>query len=345
MEQLLKWYKKHKRDLPWRQSGDPYRIWLSEVILQQTRVNQGIDYYRKFIDQYPTIFDLAIASSDEVMNLWQGLGYYSRARNMHAAAKEIVAKYDGIFPDQYEQLIKLKGVGRYTAAAILSIAFDNPIPVVDGNVYRILSRFFGEEQPIDSSMGKKTFEKLAHEIFNEEEPGLHNQALMDLGAMVCKPKKPLCEDCPLKTNCIAYQNNTQNSYPVKTKKLKKTIRYFVFFILKFKGSVYIEKRIKNDIWRELYQFPVLEMKEKPEDKDILKALNELLPGIKNSEIVYLSSEIKHILTHQIIYSRFLHVNLKENMDSMQDWKKIEIDELDEFAFPRIISRYIDSQSI
>lgn len=345
MNQLLQWYKKHKRDLPWRQSRDPYKILLSEIILQQTRVNQGIKYYHKFVRQYPSIFDLANASADEVMNLWQGLGYYSRARNMHAAAKEIVAKYNGIIPDQYEQLIKLKGVGKYTAAAILSIAFNHPIPVVDGNVYRILSRYFGEKQSIDSSEGKKIFEKLALKIFNKENPGLHNQALMDLGAMICKPTNPICNDCPLKSNCIAYQNNTQKNYPVKDKKLKKTTRHFVFIIIKFQDSVYIEKRFKNDIWRDLYQFPMLEYKEKPNDKIVIESMDQIISGINNTEIIYLSPDIRHILTHQIIYARFLHVNLKEVGDSLKHLKMIRIDELEDFAFPRIISRYIDSQGI
>ena len=238
---IYHWYHKNKRDLPWRSTTDPYKIWISEIILQQTRVAQGTKYYLKFTKAFPKVDNLAEAPEEEVLKLWQGLGYYSRARNMRATAKTIVTKYGSVFPDKYEDIIQLKGIGPYTAAAIASIAFNLPYPTVDGNIYRVLARFYGVELPIDSNAGKKTFQQLAEEIINSTDPGMHNQALMEFGALQCIPKSPSCTSCPLVDSCYAFINKLIDHLPVKEKKTKQTNRYFTYYLIDDGKNIYLKQ--------------------------------------------------------------------------------------------------------
>jgi len=263
---LLDWYRNNQRDLPWRRTNDPYAIWLSEVILQQTRVEQGMPYWLRFIEDFPTVTDLANADEREVLRLWQGLGYYSRARNLHAAAKIVRDEYNGNFPNQYEQIRALKGIGDYTAAAISSFAFNLPHAVVDGNVYRFLSRIFAINTPIDSTNGKKEFFVLANELLDKSNPGTFNQSLMEFGAMQCKPSNPDCSVCPFNQYCQSFATNTVSEYPVKAKKTKTRNRYFDFIILSDEKNTLLQKREEKDIWQGLYQFPVIESEKKNKTK-------------------------------------------------------------------------------
>ena len=310
---LTVWYNHAKRDLPWRNSTDPYHIWVSEVILQQTRIQQGTEYYLNFLRLFPDVPTLAKASEDEVLKAWQGLGYYSRARNMLHAAKTIQSTYTGVFPSEYNSIKKLKGIGDYTAAAIASIAFGLPYAVVDGNVYRVLSRLFGISTPIDSTAGKKEFYQLAQLILDPVRPGDSNQALMELGAIQCLPGQPLCPDCPLKTNCYAHTNQCIDSFPVKSKKTKQKERYLNYIYLHHKNTLFLEKRGDKDIWRNMFQFPVIETNAptSPEEVMVSKAWEDLF---KNSSITIKSvyPERIHLLTHQRLHIRFFSVNLNKN---------------------------------
>ncbi|MBK6829719.1 MAG: A/G-specific adenine glycosylase [Flavobacteriales bacterium] len=255
---LLPWYAEHKRPLPWRETRDPYRIWLSEVILQQTRVEQGREYWHRFVETYPTVAELAAATEDQVLRLWQGLGYYSRARNLRTAAKQVVEEHMGGFPDSYEGLKGLKGVGEYTAAAIGSIAFGLVEPVVDGNVYRVLARVFGIDTPIDSTAGRKQFRELAAALIDHEQPGEHNQAVMELGATVCTPLKPTCGECPLARKCIARATDRIDKLPVKTGKTKVRTRHFNYLHIERGDKTFLRKRTGKDIWHGLYELPLIE---------------------------------------------------------------------------------------
>ncbi|HET8808815.1 MAG TPA: A/G-specific adenine glycosylase, partial [Flavobacteriaceae bacterium] len=266
-EKLIDWYLPQKRELPWRNTVDPYKIWLSEIMLQQTRVAQGLPYYEVFLENFPAVFDLAKASEEKVLKLWQGLGYYSRARNMHFTAKYIAEEKNGEFPKTASGLLKLKGIGDYTAAAIASICFGEPVPVVDGNVYRALSRIFGIETPIDSTLGKKEFKQLAHQLIDPKKPAEHNQALMEFGALQCKPKNPLCETCPFQNSCMALQLGKIEKLPVKTKKIKTTLRHFNYLVFVSKNKqTLLQQRTGKGIWQNLYEFPLLES-EKEETRE------------------------------------------------------------------------------
>ena len=273
-KKLLSWFSTHQRPLPWKGEKNPYLIWLSEIILQQTQVEQGRPYFEKFKAAYPTVHDLANASEDEVMKRWQGLGYYSRARNLHFTAKHISSELNGIFPKTFKGLKQLKGVGEYTAAAIASFAYEVPVAVVDGNVYRVLSRFFGISEPIDTTKGKQIIRELADKMLDQADPGKYNQAIMDFGAGQCKPRKPLCLSCPMSSECAAFNENMVLSLPVKVKKIKKKTRYFNYLVIQFENSLYLQKRQENDIWKELYQFPLIETKSIPELKEIEKKLSD-----------------------------------------------------------------------
>ncbi len=331
---IMDWYRQNKRDLPWRRTNDPYKIWLSEIIMQQTRVEQGLSYYLKFIDTYPTVFDLANASEQEVLNLWQGLGYYSRARNLHFTSKTIAFEKNGKFPNTYKELLLLKGIGTYSAAAIASFSFKEPVGVVDGNVYRVLSRVFDIETPIDSSEGKKLFFELAQNLINKEKPDIYNQAIMEFGALQCSPSNPNCSVCPLSTICLSSGVGTITSRPVKSKKIKITDRYFHFMLFNFDGNTYLEKRINNDIWLNLYQFPLIESRDNSEITNWEKYT------LNNPSKV--SSEIKHILSHQRIHAKFYHFSEKPNtIDS--NWKKIKLSEIQDFPLPRLIDRYLENE--
>lgn len=326
---IKEWYRLNKRDLPWRTTKNAYHIWLSEIIMQQTRVQQGTSYYQKFVNAYPTVNDLANAEEKDVLNLWQGLGYYSRARNLHLSAKTIRDNFDGVFPINYEEVYSLKGVGIYTASAICSFAYNHKKAVVDGNVYRVLSRAFNISTPIDSSKGRKLFQKLADELISEKDPGEHNQAIMELGALICTPKQAKCENCPLFDNCLARANGTIYIRPVKEKKTKVRKRYFHFLIFKEGEHTYIEHRTKKDIWQNLYQFPLIET-------------NEIASSIESKYWKNQCTEsvvITHILSHQKIYATFHHISLQTN-DKQEIGQKVLIAELNDYPIPRLIDKYL-----
>jgi A/G-specific adenine glycosylase len=349
-EKLLDWYdQSQKRDLPWKATQNPYHIWLSEIILQQTRVEQGKPYYLRFIEKYPTLKELAAAEEAEVMKIWQGLGYYSRARNMLETAKYIDKEHHAIFPNQYDQIRKLKGIGDYTAAAIASFAFNLPHAVVDGNVFRVLSRCFGISTAIDSGDGKKTFTKLANSLLSVERPADFNQAMMDLGAVICTPASPKCKACPFAGECQAAKNNSIAEYPVKSKKLTKKNRYFYYFV--WKGSdnqTILKKRTEKDIWRGLYDFPMMETdKTLSSDKDyheiwsseIWKSWNGSTEKPKAYKI---SPSFQQVLTHQNILVIFVEIidAIPIFFENHEQFFSTTIDSVNQFALPKTINSYV-----
>ena len=345
---LVNWYETHKRDLPWRHTNNPYKIWLSEIMLQQTQVKQGLPYYEKFISNFPKVEDLAKADEDEVMKLWQGLGYYSRARNLHFTAKYISNQLNGKFPDNYKDLLKLKGVGQYTAAAIASFAYNEAVPVVDGNVYRLLARLYGISTPINSSEGEKTFKKIAEDLLSDENPGIHNQAMMEFGAIQCKPKTPKCMFCTFQNECVAFQTNQIDALPVKLKKIKIKHRYLNFLIFEDqKQQTLVEKRTSKGIWQNLYQFPLVES-----EKKINSLSEQRVNDLFSSEISKIISiekinqkSIKHQLTHQKLHADFWKINFKSDLKSFPTTSKTEISELkkiNKYAVPVLIQNFIES---
>lgn len=344
-KRLLKWYKINKRDLPWRGTNDPYKIWLSEVILQQTQVIQGLTYYLKFVERYPDVKLLANAPSDEVMKLWQGLGYYSRARNLHTAAKMVADKHKGVFPKTYHEIRELKGVGDYTAAAIASLAYNLPHAVVDGNVYRVLSRVFGVHLPIDSSEGKKHFQELANTLLEKKDVANYNQAIMEFGALYCRPVNPDCPNCIFNDRCIAFQKQIVNELPFKAKKTKVRDRYFNYIVFRYKNDIYISKRIKKDIWQDLFEFYLIETEKKQKPEAILKnkMLQQITP-LKNVTVRSVSKEYKHILSHQNLHTIFYNVELKAPLNTKL-LKKVNMKSIHQYAFPRLIEKYLKDEDI
>lgn len=343
-QKIITWYNSNKRDLPWRKTKDPYQIWLSEVILQQTRVDQGMSYYQKFILNYPTVEVLAHATEDQILKDWQGLGYYSRARNLHFTAKEIVSKYNGVFPSTYEEIRSLKGIGDYTAAAISSFAFNLPYSVVDGNVYRILSRFAGISTPIDSTEGKKEFSLLAQQLLSKHSPQLYNQAIMEFGSLQCKPAKPNCLVCPLSNSCFAYENNKVDVLPVKTKSIKIRKRYFHYLVIRDGNEFYIKKRKSKDIWIGLHDFPMIETKQSTEIEELTKSAewrNQL--GKSKHRLEKVTNEYKHILSHQHIHAKFYEIktDLKKFNEAGKEWKKVNRESVNDYAVPRLIEDYLN----
>lgn len=348
-EGLIAWYRLNKRDLPWRNEQDAYKIWLSEVILQQTQVAQGLNYYLKFTQTYPTVKNLAKASEDQVLKLWQGLGYYSRARNMHASAKMIVEQHKGVFPNSYEDIRKLKGIGDYTASAIASFAFNLPHAVVDGNVYRVLSRVFGIKTPIDSNAAKAEFQQLANELLNTKNPATHNQAIMEFGSQFCKPVKPDCENCIFCNRCFAFKHSQVQLLPVKAKKTKIRNRYFNYLVLiDPKQQVVLSRRNKGDIWQGLYEFQLLETMQQLEKEDLLTSKEFKALRLQKHKLTFVSKVYKHILSHQHLYARFyvlhLHSPLKASApqrDAAPLNVKTPLGKLNNFAFPRLIVKFLD----
>ena len=338
---LIMWYNINKRDLPWRNTTDPYIIWISEIILQQTRVNQGYNYFDRFVKKYPAVDFLANADESEVLKLWQGLGYYSRARNLHNSAKMITSEYGGVFPYEYKEILSLKGVGEYTAAAIASFAYNQPYAVVDGNVYRVLSRIFAIDEPINSSGGKKIFAELAQTLLNESEPGLHNQAIMEFGALQCVPFSPNCGICPVSSMCLAYAQNKVGLYPVKERKQKVTNRYFNYFDIRCGDSMFLHMRTAKDIWQNLYELPLVETK-KALSIEELQEEGGFKEFFTNTDNIYIRcvSQIKHVLSHQIIYAVFYQVEVK-NMLSVKDCLEIKIDTVDDFPVSRLVHKYLE----
>mgnify|MGYP006154345295 CR=1 FL=1 len=321
---IQEWYRLNKRDLPWRHSKSAYNVWISEIILQQTQVIQGLDYYVKFISNFPTIYDLANAEEDEVLKMWQGLGYYSRARNLHFAAKQVVNDFNGEFPVTYKDLMLLKGVGEYTASAVSSIISNLPHAVVDGNVFRVLSRCFLIGTAINSTKGKKEFTILANELLDISNAGDHNQAIMEIGALVCKPKNPKCETCPIQSKCLSYGDGTMLNYPVKDKKVKARNRYLNYIVTTDKKNIIIKKRGPKDIWQGLFDFPLVETDQ---------------PAEEMGKSIYLDKQIKHILTHQHIYASFWIKEVNE-LTVEAPGQIIKITDLDDFALPQLLVKYL-----
>lgn len=369
---ILIWYRTHKRDLPWRNTTNPYRIWISEIILQQTRVSQGYDYFLRFMKRFPHVKALAEAPEDEVMRLWQGLGYYSRARNLHAAAKSICSKQSSsghhvtdeplkrewgepvfrtseeeessLFPKSFEEIRALKGVGDYTAAAICSFAYNLPYAVVDGNVYRVLARYFGIQEPIDTTQGKKLFATLAQDQLDASCPADYNQAIMDFGALVCTPLSPTCDSCPLAENCEALRSGQVDMLPQKQKKLIQKTRYFHYLWVKAGNTTFIHKRTERDIWQNLYELPLIE-------SDRQLSMDELLHGIKpmlaEGEVPLLTliqQGVKHVLTHRIIMADFYELILPASTCSFAACQRVKIELLGDYAFPRLITLFLDKSS-
>lgn len=336
---LISWYSIHKRELPWRETKNPYYIWLSEIILQQTQVKQGLPYYKAFVKKFPTIFDLANASEEDVLKLWQGLGYYSRARNLHTTAKYIALDLNGVFPNNYNDLLKLKGVGDYTASAIASIAFNEVAAVVDGNVYRVLSRYFGIDTPINSTLGIKEFKTLASSLIDKQQPATYNQAIMEFGARQCKPKNPECSVCPINDSCIAVQKNLIRVLPVKLKKTKVTTKYFNFLVCIDKDkNILFEKRNKKGIWQNLYQFPLVESEKSLsiDEFHLLNLENTVLLSTDFDYSLYNEIDKVHKLSHQHLYTKFWIVEITQLPK-----ESIAITALNKYPAPVLISDFIN----
>jgi A/G-specific adenine glycosylase len=338
---LLRWNKdENTRQMPWKGEKDPYKIWLSEIILQQTRVEQGLSYYNNFIKTFPDIHKLAKAADEKIFKLWEGLGYYTRCRNLITTARYISKELKGKFPNAYEDIKALKGIGPYTAAAISSFAFNLPHAVVDGNVFRVLARVFGIDAAIDSTEGKKVFTALANELLYIKQPGMYNQAIMDFGAVVCKPA-PLCATCVFKKHCYAFLNNKINELPVKEKKVIVRKRWFYYLVLKYKNKIVIRQRVQKDIWQQLYEFPLIEsQKEMPIKKILLQA--EKLKWLTKDEyeIIFVSCLYKQQLSHQLITGQFIKIQLKQKPDLKNNLLWMTKDKLGEYAFPQFINQYL-----
>ena len=337
---LIEWYHEHKRDLPWRNTNDPYLIWISEIILQQTRVAQGYAYYQRFIERFPNLESLAAAEENEVLKYWQGLGYYSRARNLHQAAISV----NGVFPVRYEDILKLKGVGIYTAAAICSFAYNQPHAVVDGNVYRVLSRFFGVNEPIDSGKGKKIFASLAHDLLDKVQPALYNQAIMDFGALQCTPLSPDCTVCPFKNRCFAFNHNIVSSLPIKQNKTKTSERFFYYLLIRDNGDIYLNKRTENDIWKNLYELPLIESNTALAVDDFIRK-QEFASIFKENSVVNvrLLNKTKHVLSHRIIYADFYELEAQDiKMDFLSKYTRLNMADLELYPVSRLMHNFFEN---
>jgi len=338
-ENLLRWARTaNNRPMPWKGEKDPYKVWLSESILQQTRVEQGWAYYEKFLEAFPSITDLAAAPEQQVFKLWEGLGYYSRCRNLIATARHISNSYNGVFPRTYGEIVALKGIGPYTAAAISSFCYDVAVPVVDGNVQRVIARYLGITTPVDSAAGKKMIAGAASELIDRDTPAAYNQAIMDFGAVICTPRNPRCSICVQQTRCAAFRNGTAASLPVKSKAQKKTIRWLYYFLLRHEGEVYIRKRSGKDIWQDLHEFYLLESRHPVEDPEP-EALAPIVPS-GAYDIEYRSDVLRQQLTHQTISGKIFVVKLRHAATLPSDYIRIKEDNLHAYAFPRFINSFL-----
>lgn len=340
--QIIEWYLQYKRDLPWRKTKDAYTIWISEIMLQQTRVATATDYFNRFINQYPTVSDLALADEREVLKLWQGLGYYSRARNLHATAKIIHIEYKGVFPNTYKEILKLKGIGTYTAAAISSFAFNLPYAALDGNVFRVLSRIYGIDKPIDTGEGKKLFQKLANETMGNARPEIYNQAIIEFGALQCIPRNPKCEICPVQANCLAFGDGQVDQLPLKSKQIKTKNRYFYYLFLSCKNRFIIEKREGKDIWENLYQYPLIESDKAISTEELLQT-SKWKGLFENKELAIHSicDKVVHKLSHQNLHTTIIHINM--NIDQLKNnssFQIIKYSDIDNYPFPKPIENHL-----
>jgi A/G-specific adenine glycosylase len=344
-KKLILWNKRlNKRLMPWKNEKDPYRIWLSEIILQQTRVEQGWAYYEKFIRTFPTIRDLAKAPEQKVFKLWQGLGYYSRCRNLIETAKKITKDFKGKFPSNYETINALKGVGPYTAAAIASFAFNLPYPVVDGNVHRVLSRYFGISTPFKTALEKKFYNQLAFMLLDQKQPGIYNQAIMDFGATVCKPRQPLCKTCVQSSDCLAFQKGWVEQLPVAKEKLQRKTRWFYYLIVeKNDNELYIRRRTGKDIWEDLYEFVLFESKRAFEE-NVMTIPTRLL-GQSKFTIVSVSAIYKQQLTHQTIFGQFIRIRMSKITPALKNYELVSKKLLKTYPFPRMISSFLEDPNI
>jgi A/G-specific adenine glycosylase len=344
---ILAWYEKNKRDLPMRRTRDPYRTWVAEVIFQQTRISQGMDYYLKFLETFPDVCALASASEEEVLKRWQGLGYYNRALNLHSAARYIRDHLGGRMPGSYRELRQLRGVGKYTAAAIASFCYDEPVAAVDGNVSRVIARLYGLEEAVNSTSGARLIETLAGELLDREDPGTFNQAMIDFGALQCVPSSPDCSACPLARSCEAFITHRVGKIPVKKKKPVPAERWFCFYVMQCGTGILLTKRGTGDIWRSLYQFPMVE-EEGPRTKEVImgrmfrQVWEEREPHAGVTFRTF-SPPLRHQLSHQTIHARFVHVLLKSLPRPLPaGWILVPLDELNAYPLPRLIQRYMES---
>jgi A/G-specific adenine glycosylase len=342
---LAQWFSLNQRNLPWRNTTNPYHIWVSEVVLQQTRVVQGIGYYHRFIDEFPTVFHLAHATDDEVLKVWQGLGYYTRARNMHLAAKRIVDECNGIIPNTFEQLLGVKGLGHYSAGAIASFAFKEAVPAMDGNVYRVLSRIYGLFASPFTVKGRREFHNLVMDLMDMNKPDSFNQALLDFGALQCKPRGPMCHNCPFAMYCYAFRNNIIDSLPVKAKKTEPRSRYFTYIIIRYNEDTFIAKRKGNDIWHSLYEFPLIETDTQADPLQILKHPKwKLLFERRKVEILHTSNTIKHQLSHQTIMCTFIIVRIRSITKALStEFVRVNSASLSHYSTPRLIDSFIAAE--
>lgn len=345
-QKLAHWYAANKRDLPWRTTSDPYKIWISEIILQQTRVNQGFDYYVRFVNRFPTVRSLAEAEEDEVLKFWQGLGYYSRARNLHKAAKQVMNLFDGKFPETFENVLSLSGIGTYTASAICSFAYNQNYAVVDGNVFRVLARLYAVSTPIDTSAGQKEFAQLAENLRDKTDAHTHNQAIMEFGALQCVPVNPNCEICPLKEHCKAYHLNIVSELPVKQGKTAVSNRYFNYFFIQNGEFTYLQKRTGKDIWQNLYEFPLIETETDTLPEKLIQSekFKQLFAGIQHVEFSDNLFQTKHILSHRRIFARFYTVKISEENEKLRLMNKLKFTDLEKFAVSRLTEMFVEKQA-
>lgn len=336
---LIEWYAHHRRELPWRDTNDPYRIWVSEIILQQTRVVQGYDYFLRFIQRFPDVCSLAEATEDEVLRYWQGLGYYSRARNLHAAARSM----RGVFPKTYEEVRALKGVGDYTAAAICSFAYGMPYAVVDGNVYRVLSRYFGIDTPIDSAQGKKLFASLAKEMLPLQQAAVYNQAIMDFGALQCMPQRPKCESCPLADTCAALAANQVQELPVKQHRTHTSNRYFNYIYVRAGNYTFLHRRETDDIWKNMFELPLIEADSDWNEERLLASpeFSSFFASGEQPVVRVVRRQVKHVLSHRVIYANFYEVQVPSDTCSFAGYLRVEKSELYQYAFPRLVHQFLE----
>lgn len=340
-EEIIKWYLSNKRTLPWRDTTDAYVIWLSEIILQQTRVEQGLPYFNRFVEAYPRVTDFAAATEMQILKLWQGLGYYSRGRNMLFTAKQVAGQYGGVFPVKYEELIKLKGIGEYTAAAISSFSSGEAQAVLDGNVFRVLSRYFGINTPINSNEGKKQFSELAKSLIHHEDPATYNQAIMEFGALQCKPKSPDCGICPLQLSCFAKNNNLIPVLPVKLKKLKIKTRFINYFLCQDGDQILVNERTAADIWQNLYDLPRIETLAEPSlaDNEFFKLVKQNFGSDVTAQPIM---QMKHLLTHQIIYVQFFALdNYIVNFNINAEAKWVSWADFEQLPQPKVLTKFIN----
>jgi A/G-specific adenine glycosylase len=334
---ITHWYLNNKRDLPWRNTTNPYLIWLSEIMLQQTRVAQGLPYFNRFVEAFPTVFDLAQADEEQVLKLWQGLGYYSRARNLHKTAQIVAFEHNGIFPNNYTDLLKLKGIGVYTAAAIASFSYNESVPVVDGNVFRVLARYLGIETDISSSSAKKEFTAAAHNLMGTSDAALFNQSIMEFGALQCVPKNPNCEQCPLNSSCFALQHKRVNELPLKSKKTKVTNRFFNYLIVEDPSqATLLRKRTEKGIWHNLYEFPVIETATEESVEGVLEKIALEFASLDIQSVVVYDEKIQHKLSHQLLSLRFFNVKTNTNISN-----GLPISTISSYPFPIVLIKFIE----